>query len=92
MEDSCTAQNTTDSRADSEESVSAVDRLRQFRCFGVATVEAIAFWTAVLLPVPIVLSLARGVGTRAEFAAVLALLAANIGAFHLGHGYGHSRI
>jgi len=65
-----------------------MQRVRQFRCFGITTVEAIAFWTAVTLPVPTVGVLAGGIATTTELGVVAVLLLANLLAFYIGHGYG----
>jgi len=65
-----------------------MQRVRQFRCFGITTVEAIAFWSAVTLPVLIVLLLAGGVNTNTELGVVGVLFVANMIAFYIGHGYG----
>ena len=69
---------------------SALDRLRRYRCFGVATVEAIAFWSAVLLPLPTLLVLAGGLSTGTDALVVVGLVSANLLAFVVGHGYRHS--
>lgn len=71
---------------------SGLDRLRRYRCFGVATVEAIAFWSAVVLPLPTLLSLAGGLTTAADALVVLGLFSANLLAFVIGHGYRHSAV
>lgn len=91
MGSSCATQSVTNAQAESDKSVSPMQRVRQFRCFGIATVEAIGFWSAVVIPVPLVLSLADGVGTQAEFGFVATLLVANLVAFYIGHGYGQSQ-
>ena len=64
-----------------------MQRVRQFRCFGIATVEAIAFWSAVTLPLPIILLLAGGVKTNTELGVVAILFVANMIAFYIGHGF-----
>ena len=51
------------------------------------SLEAVGFWLAVTLPVPTVLLLASGVSTISELAAIGGLLATNLLAFYLGHGY-----
>jgi len=51
------------------------------------SIQAVGFWVAVSLPVPIMLLLAGGVSTRSEFAAVSGLLTANLLALYLGRGY-----
>lgn len=76
------------SAASSTEWSTTIQRIRQFRCFGVATVEAIGFWTAVSLPIPTMIVLAGGIGTLAELGLVTLLFAANLLAFYIGHGYG----
>lgn len=86
--DSCATQPGS-GQAESDQSVSVTQRVRQFQCFGIATVEALAFWSAVALPIPLVVTLADGVSTHAEMGLVILLLVANLVAFYLGHGYGH---
>lgn len=67
---------------------STVQRIRQIRCFGITTVEALTFWSAVTLPLPTVVVLADGVGTPTELGVVTLLVVANLLAFYIGHGYG----
>lgn len=52
-----------------------------------ASLEAVGFWLAIMLPVPTVLLLASGVSTQLELAAIGGLLAANLLAFYFGHDY-----
>ena len=73
------------SRSDADQST--LDRIRQLRCVGTATLEAIGFWIAVVLPLPTFLLLIFGSGTPTELVAVAGLLAANLLAFILGHEY-----
>ena len=79
------------SSIDGDQSTPTMQRVRQFRCFGIATVEVIAFWSAVTLPVPTALSLAGGVNTNTELGIVALLLLANLIACYIGHGYGSSQ-
>ena len=88
MGHSCSSQSATASPTDHDESTPIMQRVRQFRCFGITTVEAIAFWSAVTLPVPTILSLAEGVNTNTELGVVGVLFVANMIAFYIGHGYG----
>ncbi|ATW89657.1 hypothetical protein halTADL_2953 [Halohasta litchfieldiae] len=81
-----TSQNATRSEAD-EESTTSIQRVRQLRCVGTATVEAVAFWAAVALPLPTLLVMSRGVGTRTELLVVSGLLISNLLAFYVGHDY-----
>lgn len=73
-----------------DESSSSIQQARQLRAVGTTTVEAVAFWSAVALPVPTILLLALGVGTPTELIAVAGLLIANLMAFYIGHDYSHS--
>ena len=50
-------------------------------------IEAIAFWTAIVLPFLYVPLLFVGLETSAELAAFLGLVALNIVAFIIGQGY-----
>jgi hypothetical protein len=89
MEHSCSSQSAAAASAtDGDQSTPTMQRLRQFRCFGITTVEAIAFWSAVALPVPTALVLAGGVSTLAELGFVTLLVVTNLAAFYIGHGYG----
>jgi sterol desaturase/sphingolipid hydroxylase (fatty acid hydroxylase superfamily) len=81
-----TPQNTTRSEAD-EESTTSIQRVRQLRCVGTATVEAVAFWAAVVLPLPTLFVMSRGVGTQTELLVVSTLLILNLLAFYVGHDY-----
>ena len=67
-----------------EESTATVGRLR---CVGATTLEAVGFWSAVALPIPTLVLLTTGVGTRTELLAVAGLLAANLLAFYVGHDH-----
>lgn len=55
-----------------------------------ATVEAIAFWSAVVLPLLTLLVLAGGLSTGTDALVVVGLVSANLLAFVVGHGYRHS--
>ncbi|MFO7833075.1 MAG: hypothetical protein R6V31_03225 [Halohasta sp.] len=59
----------------------------RLRCLGSTTVEAVGFWLAVALPLPTLVVLTAGVGTRTELLAVTGLLTANLLAFYVGHDY-----
>ncbi|WP_253736527.1 hypothetical protein [Halohasta salina] len=67
-----------------EESTAVVGQLR---CVGASTVEAVGFWLAIALPLPTLVVLTAGVGTRTELLAVTGLLTANLLAFYIGHDY-----
>ena len=73
------------SRPDADQS--RLQRIRQLRCVGTATLEAVGFWLAVVLPLPTLLLLTLGSGTTTELIAVAGLLVANLLAFVLGHDY-----
>ena len=73
------------SRPDADQST--LDRIRQLRCVGTATLEAVGFWIAVVLPIPTLLLLIFGSGTPTELVAIAGLLLANLLAFVLGHEY-----
>jgi hypothetical protein len=66
---------------------STVGRIRRVHHIGTATLEAVGFWTAVVLPLPTLLVLAFGSGTPTELVAVAGLLLTNLLAFVLGHDY-----
>jgi hypothetical protein len=51
-------------------------------------VKAGAFWAAVLLPFCSLALLANGLETNVDYAALAALLAGNVVALLVGHGYG----
>lgn len=70
-----------------DESTSRIQRAQQLQDVGTTTIEAVAFWSAVILPVPILLSLASGVGTVSEFVSVAGLLVVNLMALYVGHDY-----
>jgi|AntDeeMetagen192_2_1112575.scaffolds.fasta_scaffold00642_9 hypothetical protein len=72
-----------------DESTASIQRLRAHSLIGRSTVEAVGFWAAVALPVPILLLLGSGVGTITELGVFSGLLTANLLAFYVGHG--HSR-
>jgi len=76
------------SAASSTERSTTIQRIRRFRCFGIITVEAISFWTAVSLPIPTMIVLSSGVETVTELGLVTLLFVANLLAFYLGHSYG----
>src|SRR6056297_2853389 len=91
MGHSCSSQSAAAASAtDGNQPTPTMQRVRQFRCFGITTVEAIAFWSAVALPVPTALALAGGVSTLAELGFVTLLLVTNLVAFYISHGYGQS--
>lgn len=78
--------NTARSEAD-EESTTPIEQARQLRCVGTATVEAVAFWVAIVLPLPTLYAVSLGVGTKTELLVVSGLLTSNLAAFYAGHGY-----
>lgn len=70
-----------------KESATRIPRVRQFRCVGTTTVEAVAFWAAIALPLPTLYVVSRGVGTKTELLVVSVLLISNLLAFYIGHDY-----
>lgn len=73
-----------------DESTATIQRLRAHSLIGQSTVEAVGFWAAVALPVPILLLLVAGVGTITELLVFSGLLTSNLLAFYIGHGYAGS--
>ena len=71
----------------SEKSTARIQQAQQLRAIGTTTVEAIAFWSAVTLPAPILLFLAHGVGNLTDFVIVSGLLGVNLIALYVGHEY-----
>jgi len=70
-----------------DESTAPIQRLRAHSLIGESTVEAVGFWAAVALPVPILLLLGSGVDTITELGVFSGLLTANLLSFYVGHGY-----
>jgi hypothetical protein len=54
-----------------------------------APIKAAAFWTAVLLPFFAFALLMRGLSTPVEYAFFVSLIAVNVVALVVGHGYGN---